>query len=111
MQQWFWGYFHKKILRLTLIVSYIKLFIFILIFFCASSEWYSNNQNYEVKQGEQDRVAEMQLTVGPVGPRGHNFRGSGKWRLCVRPNDRQTFLLLGAVKNQISVGPSYLLDP
>ena len=23
------------------------LFIFILIFFCASSEWYSNNQNYE----------------------------------------------------------------
>jgi hypothetical protein len=26
---------------------------------------------------------------------------SGKWRLCVRPNDRQTFLLLGAVKNQI----------
>jgi hypothetical protein len=25
-------------------------------FFCASSEWYSNNQNYEVKQGEQGRV-------------------------------------------------------
>jgi hypothetical protein len=47
----------------------------------------------------------MQLTVGPVGPRGQNFRGSGKWRLCVRPNDRQAFLLLGAVKNQISVGP------
>ena len=47
--------------------------------------------------------AEMQLTVGPVG--------SGKWRLCVRPNDRQTFLLLGAVKNQISVGHGYLLDP
>jgi hypothetical protein len=23
------------------------LFIFILIFFCAASEWYSNNQNYE----------------------------------------------------------------
>ena len=22
--------------------------------------------------------AEMQLTVGPVGPRGQNFRGSGK---------------------------------
>ena len=39
----------------------------------------------------------MQLTVGPVGPRGQNFRGSGKWRLCVRPNDQQTFLLLGAV--------------
>ena len=57
--------------------------------------------------------AEMQLTVGPVGPRarGQNFRGSGKWRLCVRPNDRQTFLLLGAVKNQISVGLGYLLDP
>ena len=55
--------------------------------------------------------AEMQLTVGPVGPRGQNFRGSGKWRLCVRPNDRQTFLLLGPVKNQISVGPGYLLDP
>jgi hypothetical protein len=55
--------------------------------------------------------AEMQLTVGPVGPRGQNFRESGKWRLCVRPNDRQTFLLLGAVKNQISVGPGYLLDP
>ena len=53
---------------------------------------------------------EMQLTVGTVGPRGQNFRGSGKWRLCVRPNDRQTFLLLGAVKNQISVGPGYLLD-
>jgi hypothetical protein len=47
---------------------------------------------------------EMQLTVGPVRPRGQNFRGSSKWRLCVRPNDRQTFLLLGAVKNQISVG-------
>ena len=55
--------------------------------------------------------AEMQLTIGPVGPRGQNFRGSGKWRLCVRPNDRQTFLLLGAVKNKISVGPGYLLDP
>ena len=50
----------------------------------------------------------MQLTVGP---RGQNFRGSGKWRLCVRPNDRQTFLLLGAVKNLISVGLGYLLDP
>jgi hypothetical protein len=47
MQQWFWGCFHKKNLRLTLIVSYIELFIFIFIFFCASSEWYSNNQNYE----------------------------------------------------------------
>jgi hypothetical protein len=47
MQQWFWGYFHKNKLRLTLIVSYIELFIFILICFCASSEWYSNNQNYE----------------------------------------------------------------
>ena len=55
--------------------------------------------------------AEMQLTVGPVGPRGQKFRGSGKWRLCVRPNHRQTFLLLGAVKNKISVGPGYLLDP
>jgi hypothetical protein len=32
MQQCFWGYFHKKILRLTLIVSYIELFIFILNF-------------------------------------------------------------------------------
>jgi hypothetical protein len=31
MQQWFWGYFLKTILRLTLIVSYIELFIFILI--------------------------------------------------------------------------------
>jgi hypothetical protein len=50
----------------------------------------------------------MQLIVGPVGPRGQNFRGSGKCRLCVRPNDRQTFLLLWAVKNQISVGPGYL---
>jgi hypothetical protein len=29
--------------------------------------------------------------------------------VCVRPNDRQTFLLLGAVKNQISVGPGYLV--
>ena len=56
-------------------------------------------------------IAVMQLTVGPVGPRGQNFRGSGKWRLCVRRYDRQTFLLLGAVKNQISVGPGYLLDP
>ena len=27
--------------------SYIELFIFILIFCCASSEWYNNNQNYE----------------------------------------------------------------
>ena len=58
-----------------------------------------------------DIMTEMQLTVGPVGPGGQNFRGSGKRRLCVRPNDRQTFLLLGAVKNQISVGPGYLLDP
>jgi hypothetical protein len=57
------------------------------------------------------RFPEMQLIVGPVGPRGQNFRGSGKWRLCVRPNDRQTFLLLGAVKKLISVGPGYLLDP
>ena len=24
------------------------------------------------------RESEMQLTVGPVGPRGQNFRGSGK---------------------------------
>ena len=56
-------------------------------------------------------IAEMQLIVGPVGPRGQNFRGSGKWRLCVRPNDWQTFLLLGAVKNLFSVGPGYLLDP
>ena len=40
----------------------------------------------------------MQLIVGPVGPRGQNFRGSGKWRL-------------GAVKFFISVGPGYLLDP
>ena len=54
----------------------------------------------------------MQLIVGPVGPRGQNFRGSGKWCLCVRPiNDRQTFLLFGAVKNQISVGPGNLLRP
>ena len=36
----------KKILRLTLIVSYIELFIFILILFVP-------HQNYEVKQGEQ----------------------------------------------------------
>jgi hypothetical protein len=39
-----------------------------------------------------------------------------KYKLCVSVNlefapDRQTFLLLGAVKNQISVGPAYLLDP
>ena len=53
-------------------------------------------------------LTEMQLIVGP---RGQNFRGSGKWRLCVGPNDRQTFLLLGAVKNLISVDPGYLLDP
>jgi hypothetical protein len=33
-------------------------------------------------------LTEMQLTVGPVGPRGQTFRGSGKWCLCVRPNDR-----------------------
>jgi hypothetical protein len=56
-------------------------------------------------------ITEMQLTVGPVWPREQNFRGSVKWRLCVRPNDWQIFLLLGAVKNQISVGPGYLLDP
>jgi hypothetical protein len=40
---------HKKISRLTLIVSYIELFIFILILFVP-------HQNYEVKQGEQSRV-------------------------------------------------------
>ena len=57
-------------------------------------------------------MSEMQLIVGSVGPRGQKFRGSGKRRLCVRSNDRQTFLLLGAVKNEISVGPGYyLLDP
>jgi hypothetical protein len=58
MQQRFWGFFHKKILRLTLILSYIELLIFILIL-CVphqKSEWYSNNQNYEVKQDEQGRV-------------------------------------------------------
>ena len=49
----------------------------------------------------------MQLIVWP---RGQNFRGSGKWRLCVRPNDRQTFLLLGAVKDQIYVCPGSLLE-
>ena len=54
--------FTKKILGLTLIVSYIELFIFILIFFCASSEWYSNNQNYEVKQGEQGKSQKVKKT-------------------------------------------------
>jgi hypothetical protein len=39
-----------------LIVSYIELFIFILIFFCASSEWYSNKPKLWRKQGEQGRV-------------------------------------------------------
>ena len=81
--------------------------------------WISDNcKNYtlcrkqynEHSKQEFFHMAEMQLTVGPVGLRGQNFRGSGKWRLCVRPNDRQTFSLLGAVKNQISVGPGYLLD-
>ena len=56
-------------------------------------------------------ITEMQLTVGPVWPREQNFRGSVKWRLCVRPNDWQIFLLLGAVKNQISVGPWLPLRP
>ena len=37
------GLFSQKILRLTLIVSYIELFIFILIFFGTPSERYSNN--------------------------------------------------------------------
>ena len=50
MQQWFMGFFHKKILRLPLIVSYIELFIFILIFFVP------HQNDYEIKQGEQGRV-------------------------------------------------------
>jgi hypothetical protein len=29
-------------------------------------------------QGASTIYTEMQLTVGPVGPRGQNFRGSGK---------------------------------
>jgi hypothetical protein len=36
MQQWFWGYFHKKILRLTLIVSYIGLFKWSQNVYCVS---------------------------------------------------------------------------
>jgi hypothetical protein len=70
----------------------------------------SIDASYQISVHLAKRFPEMQLIVGPVGPRGQNFRGSGKWRLCVRPNDRQTFLLLGAVKNLISVGPDPLSD-
>ena len=78
-------------------------------FFYDYSNWGELSFNIQVFHVNKPNTSpEMQLTVGP---RGQNFRGSGKCRLCVRPNDRQTFLLLGAVKNQISVGPGYLLDP
>jgi hypothetical protein len=63
MQQWFWGYFHKNKLRLTLIVSYIELFIFILICLCASSEWYSNNRNYE--ESRVNRAGSKILLANP----------------------------------------------
>jgi hypothetical protein len=61
-------------------------------FYCHfHSEWPMKNDKKKLFL----MYTEMQLIVGPVGPKGQNFRGSSKWRLCVRPNDRQTFLLLG----------------
>jgi hypothetical protein len=61
MQQWFMGYFHKKIFRIPLIVSYIELFI--LWFFCAPSEWCSNNQNYVINLRIVIKICSSQLLI------------------------------------------------
>ena len=53
----------------------------------------------------------MQLTVGPVRPRGRILEGPAN---DVFVSDLMTvnhFYCLGLSKNQISVGPGYLLDP
>jgi hypothetical protein len=56
-------------------------------------------------------TTEMQLTVGPVRPRGRILEGPAN---DVFVSDLMTvnhFYCLGLSKNQISVGPGYLLDP
>ena len=50
------GLFSQKNLKINIDRKLYWIVHFYLDFFCASSEWYSNNQNYEVKQGEQGRV-------------------------------------------------------
>jgi hypothetical protein len=50
------GLFSQKNLNINIDRKLYWIVHFYLDLFCASSEWYSNNQNYEVKQGEQGRV-------------------------------------------------------
>ena len=50
------GYFHKKNLKITIDRKLYWIVHFYLDLFCTPSEWCSNNQNYEIKQGEQGRV-------------------------------------------------------
>ena len=50
------GLFSQKNLKINIDRKLYWIVHFYLDFFCASSEWYSNNQNYEVKQGEQGMV-------------------------------------------------------
>jgi hypothetical protein len=55
------GLFSQKNLKINIDRELYWIVHFYLDFFCASSEWYSNNQNYEVKQGEQGRVENIFL--------------------------------------------------
>ena len=50
------GLFSEKNLKINIDRKLHWIVHFYLDLFCASSERYSNNQNYEVKQGEQGRV-------------------------------------------------------
>ena len=50
------GLFSQKNLKINIDRKLYWIVHFYLEFCCASSEWYSNNQNFEVKQGEQGRV-------------------------------------------------------
>ena len=45
------GLFSQKKFKINIDHKLYWIVHFYLDFFCASSEWYSNNQNYEVKQG------------------------------------------------------------
>ena len=50
-------------------------------FNCPDINWDTMTVNQDAQDKEIQRAvmeAEMQLTVGPVEPRGQNFRGSGK---------------------------------
>ena len=56
------GLFSQKNLKINIDRKLYWIVHFYLDSFCASSEWYSNNQNYEVKQGEQGRPQKAKWT-------------------------------------------------